>query len=165
VAAHIRIAHVDDVDEIVSIFVSTKMSSMPELVESHDLDIPFLTSRWSSYIREGSQAQMATGDGFAFIAEVDNQPVAFAAYHHTRRHGAQAELQAIYVKKEVQGQGLGTELLSTIALRLFEEGSFTMCVGYDPRNPYKRFYLRHGAIEINPHWSFWPDVSVIATVP
>lgn len=70
-------------------------------------------------------------------------------------------MQSLYVLKEVQGQGIGTELLRRIALPLIEEGSQTLCVGYDPLNPYKRFYLKHGAHEINPHWAFWPDVSVI----
>ena len=163
-ALQIRIASADDVAEIVGIYVATKVASIPELVEDYDHDLPFLTNRWRTYLCEGSRAQMATGDSFTFIAEVEGQPVGFAAYHHTRRHNTHAELQSIYVRKEAQGCGVGTQLLRMIAVRLIEEGSATMCVGYDPRNPYRRFYLKHGAVEINPYWSFWPDVSVIISL-
>jgi GNAT superfamily N-acetyltransferase len=104
---------------------------------------------------------MASGDGFAFVAEQDGRVVGFAAYHHTRRHETQAELQAIYVLNDAQGQGVGTALLRLIAGRLVEEGTRTMCVGYDPRNGYKRFYFKHGANEIDPHWAVWNDVGLI----
>ena len=87
----------------------------------------------------------------------------FAAYHHTTRHDTDAELQSIYVLKEAQGQGVGTRLLQVIANRLHAEGSRTMCVGYAPDNPYRRFYFKHGAVAINPHWAMWPDVSLLAT--
>jgi GNAT superfamily N-acetyltransferase len=154
-------ATVDDVEDIVRILIATKVASLPGLIDDHDRDIAFWTNRWRSYIQEGSRAQMATGDGFAVIAEVENAPVGFAAYHHTRRHDTQAELQSIYVRKEAQGSGIGTLLLRFIATRLHDEGTTTMCVGYDPRNPYKRFYLKQGAIEISPHWAMWQDVSRI----
>lgn len=157
----IRLATVEDVDAIVSIYVGTKRDSLPELIEDYDRDLPFLTNRWRSYIREGSRAQMAMGDSFSLLAIADKQPVGFAAYHHTRRHDTQVELQSLYVRKEAQGRGVGTQLLQSIAVRLIEEGSTTMCVGYDPRNPYRRFYYKYGAVEINPHWSYWPDVHAI----
>lgn len=160
-APKIRIASADDVGQIVDIYVAAKTASIPELVEDYDRDVAFLRTRWYNYITSGSRAQMAAGDGFTFIAEDDDRPVGYAAYHHTRRHGAQAELQSIYVLKEAQGRGVGTGLLQVIAGRLVDEGSTTMCVGYDPRNPYRRFYVKHGAVEINPHWSMWPDVRVI----
>jgi GNAT superfamily N-acetyltransferase len=157
----IRLATIDDVEAIVGIYVATKMDSLPELIEDYDRNLSFLTNRWRSYIQEGSCAQMATGDSFTFLATANGQSVGFAAYHHTRRHDTQAELQSLYVRKEAQGHGIGTQLLHHIAVRLIEEGSTTMCVGYDPRNPYRRFYHKYGAVEINPHWSYWPDVRVI----
>ena len=98
---------------------------------------------------------MSKGDGFALLVEVDDRPVGFAAYHHTTRHGADAELESLYVLKESQGQGLGTMLLRIVGHRLHTDGSGSMCVGYDHRNPYKRFYLERGAVAINPHWAVW----------
>jgi GNAT superfamily N-acetyltransferase len=148
-------------ETIVNLYIASKTASLPELIEDYDRDIPFLTNRWRAYIQEGSRAQMATGDGFVFLAEREGQPVGYIAYHHTRRHGTQAELQSIYVRKEAQGAGVGAQLLHLIAARLIAEGTATMCVGFDPRNPYRRFYLKHGAVEINPSWAVWSDVSVI----
>jgi hypothetical protein len=40
-----------------------------------------------------------------------------------------------------------------------------MCVGFGPENPYKRFYFKHGAVPINPHWAMWPDVSLLVPDP
>ena len=36
------------------------------------------------------------GDGWVFVAEAGNVPIGFIAYHHTTRHGTDAELQNIY---------------------------------------------------------------------
>ncbi|MCZ6916433.1 MAG: GNAT family N-acetyltransferase [Gemmatimonadetes bacterium] len=161
---HIREATAMDTDAIVAILIASKEGSFPHLIDDHDRDVPFWTNRWRRYLSEGSRAQQSRGDGFAFLAESDGRPVGFAAYHHTTRHGADAELQAIYVLREAQGRGLGTALLWVIGGRLYAEGSRTMCVGYDSRSPYKRFYLKHGAVEINRHWARWQDLGMFAQV-
>jgi GNAT superfamily N-acetyltransferase len=158
----IRDATPADTDTLVAILIATKEGSFPDLVDDHDRDVRFWTDRWRGYLTQGSSAQMSRGDGFALLAEIGDRPVGFAAYHHTSRHGADAELQAIFVRTEAQGQGVGTELLRLIGGRLHAEGSRTMCVGYDPRNPYSRFYRKHGAVEISPHWALWRDVSRLA---
>jgi GNAT superfamily N-acetyltransferase len=154
----IREATPADVDTVVAILIASKESSFPHLVDDHDRNASFWVDRWRRYISEGSSAQMSCGDGFVFLAEADGRAVGFAAYHHTRRLGTDAELESIYVLKEAQGRGVGTALLGVIVGRLRAEGSRTLCVGYDPRNPYKRFYLKHGAVEINPHWAVWREL-------
>ncbi len=151
-----------DADAIVAILIASKEASFPALIGDHDRNVAFWTDRWRRYLAQGSTAQMAKGDGFGLLAEWSGRPVGFAAYHHTARHDTDAELESIYVLKDVQGQGLGSELLHLIANRLHAEGSSAMCVGYDPRNPYKRFYRKHGAVEINPHWAVWRDLSPLA---
>jgi GNAT superfamily N-acetyltransferase len=158
----IRDATPADTDTLVAILIATKEGSFPHLVDDHDRDVQFWIDRWRGYLTQGSSAQMSRGDGFALLAEISGRPVGFAAYHHTARHAADAELESIYVLKDAQGQGVGTELLAIIGGRLHAEGSRTMCVGYDPRNPYKRFYRKHGAVEISLHWALWLDVSRLA---
>jgi GNAT superfamily N-acetyltransferase len=54
---------------------------------------------------------MSRGDGFAFLGELNGRQVGFAAYHHTTRHDTDTELESIFVLREVQRRGLGTELL------------------------------------------------------
>ena len=147
-----------DAESLVAILIASKERSIPQLLDDHDRNVAFWTDRWRRYLTDGSGAQMSKGDGFAILVEVDDRPVGFAAYHHTTRHGADAELESMYVLKESQGQGLGTMLLSVVASRLQADGSRSMCVGYDYRNPYKRFYLERGAVEINRHWAMWRDL-------
>jgi GNAT superfamily N-acetyltransferase len=157
----IRPATVSDVDTIVRILIASKEASFPHLIDDHDRNARFWKRRWRGYLKHGSRAQQSLGDGFVFIAERDGVPVGYAAYHHTTRHGCDAELQNTYVLREAQGQGIGSALLRLIAERLVDEGSRTMCVGYDGENPYKCFYFKHGAVEIEPGWATWRDVSTI----
>lgn len=159
----IRLATAQDVDTIVRILIASKEESFPHLINDHDRDVSFWTRRWRRYISKGSRAQLSLGDGFVFIAELDGSPVGYSAYHHTRRHGADAELQNTYVLKEAQGRGVGTHLLGTVAHRLHADGSKTMCVGYDANNPYRGFYMKHGAVEIDAYWAMWRDIGALAS--
>lgn len=153
-----RPASVADVALIVRILIASKEASFPETIDDHDRDTRFWEDRWRAYLTGGSRAVGSLGDGFAFVAELAGEPVGFAAYHHTRRFGTDAELQSIYVLKEAQGRGVGTRLLAEIAGRLAKDGSMTMCVGYAASSRYKRFYEKHGAEPIGPEYSVWRDV-------
>jgi GNAT superfamily N-acetyltransferase len=160
----IRPAAAEDVDTIVGILIGSKEASFPETIDDHDRDRAFWTDRWRGYLTRGSAAQQSAGDGWVFIAEIDGRAVGYVAYHHTTRHGADAELQNIYVLKEAQRQGVGTRLLAVIAHRLRADGSRAMCVGYDADSPYTRFYFKHGAVEISrgATWAMWPDIPALA---
>lgn len=151
----IRDAVPDDAATKVHILIETKRTSLPAIIVPHDLDVEFWLNRWRNYIRHGSRAQQAKGDGFALLATIDRQAAGFAAYHHTRRWDTDAELEAIYVLPDFQGRGIGTGLFAGVIRRLRDDGSYSLCVGYAADNPYKRFYAKHGAIEINPHWAAW----------
>jgi len=161
---NIRLASVEDTDTVVRILISSKEASFPDTIDDHDRDVAFWTERWQGYIAHGSKAQKSRGDGWVFIAEVEGIAVGYVAYHHTTRHNTDAELQNIYVLKEWQGRGIGTHLLGVVAHRLRADGSQNMCVGYDEASPYKRFYMKYGAVEIEPGspWAIWPDVSELA---
>ena len=160
----IRLASAADTDTVVRILIASKEKSFPDTIGDHDRDVGFWTDRWHGYITSGSRAQMSRGDGWVFIADVDGQPVGYVAYHHTARHGTDAELQNIYLLKEYQRQGIGTHLLGVVAHRLAADGSRTMCVGFDKFGPYKQFYFKHGAVELAPGapWAIWDDVPALA---
>lgn len=158
----IRDARPADTDTIVGILIASNEASFPHLLDEHGRDHAFWTDRWRRYLTQGSAAQFSLGDGFALLAELEGRAVGFAGYHHTTRHGTDAELESIYVLEDAQGGGIGSRLLGIVASRLLAGGSRTMCVGYHPKNPYKRFYVKHGAVEINPHWAVWNDLAPVA---
>ncbi len=164
VALNIRRATVADTETVVRILIAAKEASFPDTIDEHDRDVRFWTRRWRGYIASGSRARQSRGDGWVYLAEMEGMPVAYVAYHHTRRHGTDAELQNIYVLKDWQGHSIGTHLLGTVAHRLAADGSRSMCVGYDSDSPYTRFYRRHGAVEIAPGapWAIWPDLAALA---
>jgi ankyrin repeat protein/GNAT superfamily N-acetyltransferase len=145
----------DDAAEIARVMIRTKQESFAQPLDPHDCDFDFCFDRWQRYLQQGSGAQQSLGDGFVILAKRGGQLIGFAAYHHTRRLECDAELQAIYVLSGHQARGTGTKLLSEILRRLAADGSRSLCVGYAPGNPYKRFYAKHGAVEINPHWAVW----------
>ena len=157
----IRTATAADVPGIVSILIDTKHAVFPDRLSVHDGNVEFWTARWQRYITEGATAQESLGGSFTFVAEQAGRPIGFAAFHFTRRHGVEAELQSIYVLPAAHGHGVGTRLLQTVAAELLRHDRRSMCVGYDPANPFKRFYFKHGAVEIDPHWAKWEDVSQI----
>jgi GNAT superfamily N-acetyltransferase len=160
----IRRATAADAGTVVRILIASKEASSPDTIDDHDRDVAFWTRRWRGYITSGSRARGSRGDGWAFIAEIDGQPVGFVAYHHTTRHGTDAELQSLYVLEDWQDRGVGTHLLGAIAHRLHADGSRTMCVGFDATSPYRRFYLKYGAVETEPGspWAIWHDVAALA---
>ena len=162
---HLREAGPTDTDVLVGILIASKVGSIPQLIGEHDRDEAFWTDRWRSYLNDGSRAQGSLGDGFALPAELSGKAVAFAAWHHTTRHGTNAELESIYVVHSAQRAGVGTALLRAVASRLLADGSRSLCVGYDPRSPYKRFYFKHGAVELNPHWAIWRPLDTLALDP
>lgn len=164
VAPFIRRATVRDTDTIVRILIASKEASFPDTIEDHDRDVGFWTRRWHDYIERDSLPLQLFGDGWVFLAEVESWPVGYIAYHHTKRLGTDAELQNIYVLKEWQGRGVGTHLLGVVAHRLQADGSRQMCVGYDATSPYRRFYMKNGAVETVPGspWAIWHDVEALA---
>ncbi len=151
----LRDASFDDASGIARVLIETKVESIPSLVDEQDRDFEFWQERWLRYLRDGSTAQKSRGDGFAILAESGTDLAGFAAYHHTTRWGCDAELQSLYVRLAWQRRGVGGALLGEVMRRLRAEGSRSLCVGFAPENPYKRFYFKHGAVAINPHWAFW----------
>ena len=162
---HLRGATPDDTGTIVRLLIAAKEASFPDSIDDHDRDVRFWTRRWRGYIKYGSGARQSRGDGWVFLAEAEGRPIGYVAYHHTNRHGTDAELQNIYILKEWQRRGIGAHLLGAVAHRLHADGSRSMCVGDDSDSPYKQFYFKYGAVETEPGgpWSIWPDLGVLAS--
>src|SRR5207249_1752092 len=88
--------------------------------------------------------------------------VGFIAGHLTRRFGCDGELQWINVIPERRGSGVADELLRRLAGWFAQQNASRICVDVDPDNPTERkFYMRHGAQPLNPHWLVWNDISSV----
>jgi len=124
-------------------------------------DFQRLLIRWDGYVRRVQNPQHALEPRILFAAFATSQMVGYIAGHFSGRHGAQGELQSLYVLKDYQGQGIGTCLLARLAHWFVAHDRRTVCVGIHPDNPYKRFYEKHGARYINKHWLVWDDIGVI----
>jgi GNAT superfamily N-acetyltransferase len=157
----IRSACLEDAPAIAKTYALAKRLSLPDLLTDLDGDSDFQSNRWRDYMAHGSRAQFATGDSYVSVAEVEDQMVGYVAWHSTTRHGAESELQSLYVLREFQNLGVGGALLCHAAEQALSRGIQSMCVGYDPSNPYKRFYSKNGAQPLNEHWSLWVDLATV----
>jgi ribosomal protein S18 acetylase RimI-like enzyme len=70
-------------------------------------------------------------------------------------------LQWINVAKERRGGGIAGELLRRLAAWFVEQKASKICVDVQPTNlAARKFYRRHGATDLNPHWLVWNDIRV-----
>lgn len=87
--------------------------------------------------------------------------VGFIAGHLTTRHGCQGELEWINVVPEKRGSGAAAELLCRLARWLVSQNAFRVCVDVEPSNKVgRKFYAKHGAEDLKPHWMVWEDIRV-----
>jgi ribosomal protein S18 acetylase RimI-like enzyme len=99
---------------------------------------------------------MATDTGAALVG--------YVAGHLTRRFGCDGELQWIYVVPEHRGTRVALELLCRLATWYVEQGARRVCVDVGGERA-RRFYKRHGAVELNQHWLVWKDIGDVLGHP
>src|SRR5208282_638413 len=88
-----------------------------------------------------------------YVAVEGDALVGFIAGHLTRRHACDGELEWINVIPERRGSAVASELLRILAAWFAEQKASRICVDVDPANSTaRRFYQRHGAQVLNPHW-------------
>lgn len=88
--------------------------------------------------------------------------VGFIAGHLTERHACQGELEWINVTRDRRGGGAASGLLRVLAQWFVAQNALRICVDVEPSNTVaRRFYARHGAEDLKPHWMVWDDVRVV----
>ena len=98
----------------------------------------------------------------AYVALEGETVVALIAGHLTRRFQCDGELEWINVVPEHRRSGIASALLRLLAEWFVGQQALRVCVDVDPANgEARRFYSRHGAVELNPHWLVWNDISVV----
>ena len=117
--------------------------------------------RTAAYLAGTHHPQKALAPRVIYLAEDDGEAIGFIAGHLTRRYDCDGELQWIVVVPDRWGAGVADGLLERLASWFVEEGARRVCVDVSPSNEAaRRFYRRHGAIDLNPHWLVWPDIGV-----
>jgi len=97
-----------------------------------------------------------------YVAADGESLVGLVAGHLTQRFGCDGELEWIDVIPERRGSGAAAELLRRLAKWFVEHKAFRICVDVQPTNTTaRRFYVRHGAEPLNPHWLFWKDIQMV----
>ena len=123
----------------------------------------FWRVRIANYLAGEAFPQQALRERVVYVAVDGETVVGFIAGHRTRRYGCDGELEWIDVIAERRGSGVAGELLRRLAEWFVERKAQRVCVDVDPANVVaRRFYTRHGAETLNPHWLVWKDIRVVA---
>jgi GNAT superfamily N-acetyltransferase len=118
-------------------------------------------TRISGYLKGEHHPRHALAPRVLYVALHQNSVVGFVAGHLTRRYSCDGELEWINVIPAHRGTGVASELFRLLAGWFVEQNAKKICVDVDPANATaRRFYVRHGATTLNPHWLVWTDVSV-----
>lgn len=111
--------------------------------------------RWKAYMRREYHPQKAKDPWIVYVAIVDEEIVDFIAGHLTERYDLEGELQSIYILPKHQRQGLGTQLVITLAEWFKKWDTKEVSVGY--KGGSEGFYIKLGA-RLNEHgWLVWDN--------
>ena len=115
--------------------------------------------RIARYLAGELHPQHALASRIAFVCARQDQIVAVVAGHLTRRFDCHGELEWISVRPEYRERGIASELLYRLGEWFAANDARRICVDVEPSNhAARRFYARHGAIDLKPHWMVWEDI-------
>jgi GNAT superfamily N-acetyltransferase len=175
----IREAKTEDAAPIARVIVDTWRSTYVGIVPQHYLDslsFKLLTDRWQGRLADTDKIWPGWS---IFVAENDTgKVVGFAGGGPSQDHGLDftAELGFIYLLKSCQRQGTGRLLLTTVALKLKEQGHNNMLVWVFSANPNRAFYEALGAHAVVERYIDkyeghlaetaygWPDIGVLSRI-
>lgn len=121
--------------------------------------------RMGRYLAGEHHPQHALPPRVGYLALEGDTVVGYIAGHLTRRYECDGELQWIYVVLAHRGTGAASELLRLLATWFVVQKAARICVDVEPSNTRaRRFYTRHGAVELNeqqPYWLIWHDIGEV----
>lgn len=120
----------------------------------------YWVQRITGYMEGRLHPQKALAQRVIFAALENDVIIGFVAGHLTRRLDCEGELEWIDVVRERRRRGIGSEMVRLLARWLVQQHALRICV--DPGNPSARqFYAQLGAENLNQHWMFWPDITIL----
>ncbi len=151
-------ADITDIEPLTIVEVASKKDSIPQIVNDFEIDEKSRAHRWITWFG-GESPQTSKPGRVVYKAVIDDKIVGYIAGHLTTRYNMDAEIQSFYILKGHQRNGIGKQLLNSFINWMKQQGAKSLCVGFDPANPYKSFYLKQGGKYLNEHWIIWDDVS------
>ncbi len=122
----------------------------------------YWTGSISRYLSCEQHPRQALMPRTSYVAVEGDSLVGFIAGHLTRRYSCDGELQWINVIPERRGTPIASELLRHLAVWFSQQNAKRICVDVQPANSVaRRFYIRHGARELNAHWLVWEDIKAV----
>ncbi|MGC1106908.1 MAG: GNAT family N-acetyltransferase [Candidatus Acidiferrales bacterium] len=119
-------------------------------------------NRITAYLDGELHPQQALKPRIGYVACEEESIIGFIAGHLTRRYSCDGELQWINIIPERRGGIIASELLCLLAGWFISQKASRICVDVQPANAAaRRFYKRHGAEDLNPHWLLWKDINVV----
>jgi hypothetical protein len=139
---HIRAARATDLDPIARVRAAAVVAAAyyEEAVDEEDERRRFLP-RVRGYLDGTYHPRFARAERTVIVAE-RGEVIGFAAGHASTRLGCTGELQWLFTHPEWFARAQATRVI----------------VDAPPANPYRAFYVRHGAVPLDEHWLHWPDI-------
>ena len=155
---HIRAARATDLDPIARVRAAAVVAAAyyEEAVDEEDERRRFLP-RVRGYLDGTYHPRFARAERTVIVAE-RGEVIGFAAGHASTRLGCTGELQWLFTHPEWQRRGSGAALLRAMAEWFARAQATRVIVDAPPANPYRAFYVRHGAVPLDEHWLHWPDI-------
>jgi ribosomal protein S18 acetylase RimI-like enzyme len=127
-------------------------------------DEEYWKNRILQYMTHKLHPKEALRPRISFVAVEGDRVVGLIAGHLTTRFGCDGELEWVSVREEYRGQGVATQLLCHLAEWFAARGVHRVCVDVEPSNhSARRFYERHGAKDLKPHWMVWEVIRAART--
>ena len=122
----------------------------------------YWNKRICAYMAGELDPKFALKPRVSYVCCEDDLLVGFVAGHLTTRHNCAGELEWINVIREKRGSGAASGLLRILAEWFVLQNALKICVDVEPSNGIARkFYGRHGAVDLEPHWMVWNDIRVV----
>lgn len=169
----IRYANETDISDIARVLVDTWHTTFQGLIASS-----FLDNLNYSQQEVRHRKTLEAGNVLYYVAtNQDGTVVGFAnaGPDRTIEQPCDAELYAIYIRKESQGNGIGRMLVHAVATELANQNKKSLRVWALTNNPFRHFYVRLGAYsecikpiqlgseEYEQESFMWKDLSLLTT--
>lgn len=153
-----------DIDELTQVEIDSKKQSIPECIEDYEIDFALRHQRWQTYFKKQSPTTSKPQRLILKAVNEEGRITGYLAGHLTTRYNLDAEIQSFYVLKEAQNKRIGTRLLTSFVTWLIDMNAVSLCVGINPGNKYKAFYLKYGGQYLNEHWIYWPNTAQLVNL-